>query len=254
MLVAKDSLSTKIKESPATTSTKRPFDKGGPISINNPHHPQYQRPDSVGNSSFMYLNQPKSNIHRKPENGKNSAKSKNIPNGIDFIMLQTKKRDLASVEEIHEEILKKKFKGELPRAKSLPPPRKEQIRNSLISSSASEKKPHMSSLDRRGIKTLETHTSTIPSKEGSSRHAVNTRPIGSRKSDEGRADYSRAIQEIFGYNRNKYNDESDDDSSDMEANYRDLEREEKKSLRIGKREDLEEEEKEFAKLKRKGLR
>ena len=66
--------------------------------------------------------------------------------------------------------------------------------------------------------------------------------------------YSSIIQQMFGYNRSRYQDVASDDSSDMEVNYRDLEREEKRSLRIGKKEDLEEEQRELEKERRKMMR
>ncbi|GFQ87424.1 hypothetical protein TNCT_219591 [Trichonephila clavata] len=54
-------------------------------------------------------------------------------------------------------------------------------------------------------------------------------------------DYSKYIQEIFGYDRNKYVDDDDDDI--IESNFSQLLKEEKHSAKEGYREDLEEERK-----------
>lgn len=59
---------------------------------------------------------------------------------------------------------------------------------------------------------------------------------------------SSIIGDIFGYNRNRYRDEEDID--DMEVGYSDVHREEARSLRIAKKEDLEEEELERQRLER----
>ncbi|KAI8900627.1 hypothetical protein BC833DRAFT_581192 [Globomyces pollinis-pini] len=71
-------------------------------------------------------------------------------------------------------------------------------------------------------------------------------------SDHGRYKQSKVssiIQNIFGYNRNRYHDE-DEDSSDMEAGLEDVIREEKRSSRIGKMEDMEEERRELEREER----
>ncbi|ORY98629.1 SPT2 chromatin protein-domain-containing protein [Syncephalastrum racemosum] len=64
-----------------------------------------------------------------------------------------------------------------------------------------------------------------------------------------RHSYSDEISKIFGYDKKRYRDETFSDD-DMEVNTRDLIREEKRSERIGRREDLEEERRELERLKR----
>lgn len=64
--------------------------------------------------------------------------------------------------------------------------------------------------------------------------------------------YSSIISNIFGYNREKYaNNEEDDDLSDMETDYKTILSEEARSTRLGKQEDLEEELKEIERKKKK---
>lgn len=54
--------------------------------------------------------------------------------------------------------------------------------------------------------------------------------------------YSSIISNIFGYNRNEFNDEcSDEDLLDMVSDYRTLQAEDARSTRMGIKEDLEEE-------------
>ncbi|GFX44472.1 hypothetical protein TNCV_4712981 [Trichonephila clavipes] len=65
-------------------------------------------------------------------------------------------------------------------------------------------------------------------------------------------DYSKYIQEIFGYDRNKYVDDDDDDI--IESNFSQLLKEEKHSAKEGYREDLEEERKLREMEKRKKLK
>lgn len=66
---------------------------------------------------------------------------------------------------------------------------------------------------------------------------------------DSRHSYSDEISKIFGYDKKRYRDEAFSDD-DMEVNTRDLIREEKRSERIGRREDLEEERRELERLKR----
>ncbi|KAF3689015.1 Protein SPT2 -like protein SPT2 domain-containing protein 1 [Channa argus] len=61
---------------------------------------------------------------------------------------------------------------------------------------------------------------------------------------EGQEEISRHIKEIFGYDRKKYKDESDYALKFMESSWRDLQKEESRSLRLAVQEDLEEERKE----------
>ncbi|KAK9517399.1 hypothetical protein VZT92_025272 [Zoarces viviparus] len=59
--------------------------------------------------------------------------------------------------------------------------------------------------------------------------------------DEPQDDISRHIKEIFGYDKNKYRDESDYALKFMESSWRDMQKEEARSLRMAVQEDLEEE-------------
>lgn len=63
--------------------------------------------------------------------------------------------------------------------------------------------------------------------------------------------YSSIISNLFGYDRNKYAGNDEDDLSDMEADYSTVMAEESRSSRLGKQEDLEEELKEIERKKRK---
>ncbi|KAF0041336.1 hypothetical protein F2P81_007234 [Scophthalmus maximus] len=65
---------------------------------------------------------------------------------------------------------------------------------------------------------------------------------------------SRHIKEIFGYDRNKYKEESDYALKFMESSWKDLQKEEARSLRLAVQEDLEEEKREEEELKRKTKR
>ncbi|XP_060212134.1 uncharacterized protein LOC132639721 [Lycium barbarum] len=60
--------------------------------------------------------------------------------------------------------------------------------------------------------------------------------------DDGAEAISMIIRRMFGYNPNRYrdDDDDDDDTSDMEANFDDILREEKQSAKIAKEEDEEE--------------
>uniref|UniRef100_A0A3B5MVN1 Protein SPT2 homolog n=1 Tax=Xiphophorus couchianus TaxID=32473 RepID=A0A3B5MVN1_9TELE len=62
---------------------------------------------------------------------------------------------------------------------------------------------------------------------------------------------SRHIKEIFGYDRNRYKDESDYALKFMESSWKDLQKEEARSLRMAVQEDLEEEKREEEELRRK---
>lgn len=63
--------------------------------------------------------------------------------------------------------------------------------------------------------------------------------------------YSSIISKLFGYDRNKYSGNDEDDLSDMEADYSTVMAEEARCSRLGKQEDLEEELKEVERKKRK---
>uniref|UniRef100_A0A3B3ZSI3 Protein SPT2 homolog n=1 Tax=Periophthalmus magnuspinnatus TaxID=409849 RepID=A0A3B3ZSI3_9GOBI len=62
---------------------------------------------------------------------------------------------------------------------------------------------------------------------------------------------SKHIKQIFGYDRNKYKDESDYALQFMESSWKDMQKEEARSLRMAVQEDLEEEKKEEEEMKRK---
>lgn len=65
---------------------------------------------------------------------------------------------------------------------------------------------------------------------------------------------SRHIKEIFGYDRSKYKDESDYALKFMESSWRDLQKEEARSLKMAVQEDLEEEKREEEEFKRKNVK
>ncbi|XP_077425148.1 protein SPT2 homolog [Vanacampus margaritifer] len=68
--------------------------------------------------------------------------------------------------------------------------------------------------------------------------------------DDEQAEVSKHIKEIFGYDRNKYKDESDYALKFMESSWRDMQKEEARSLKMAVQEDLEEEKKEQEEMKR----
>ncbi|KAG8012512.1 Protein SPT2-like protein [Nibea albiflora] len=65
---------------------------------------------------------------------------------------------------------------------------------------------------------------------------------------------SRHIKEIFGYDRTRYKDESDYALKFMESSWRDLQKEEARSLKLAVQEDLEEEKREEDEMKRNAKR
>lgn len=71
--------------------------------------------------------------------------------------------------------------------------------------------------------------------------------------DEGQPqeEISKHIREIFGYDRNKYKDDSDYALRYMESSWKEQQKEEARSLRLGVQEDLEEMRREEEELKRK---
>ena len=115
----------------------------------------------------------------------------------DLVVLNQKKRDLRSIEEIQLE-LKQQSKPE--------------------------------------IKRKETKIEVDPEKHPEKYYAKN---------------YSSIISNLFGYDRNKYSGNDEDDLSDMEADYGTVMAEEARCSRLGKQEDLEEELKEVERKKRK---
>lgn len=68
---------------------------------------------------------------------------------------------------------------------------------------------------------------------------------------ESQDEISKHIREIFGYDRSKYRDESDYALKYMESSFREQQKEEARSLRLGIQEDLEELRREEEELKRK---
>jgi hypothetical protein len=134
----------------------------------------------------------------------------------DLIKLNVKKRDLATIEEIEEERRLKKLniqqKPSLVK-QSMPPITK-------------KIKPSAKSTILRNDKQRTEHQKP-PQKNN----------------------YSSIISSMFGYDRSRYRDDSSDD--DMEVGFGDLEREEKRSFKIAKREDLEEERKEMERERKK---
>lgn len=71
--------------------------------------------------------------------------------------------------------------------------------------------------------------------------------------DEGepQEEISKHIREIFGYDRKKYKDESDYALRYMESSWKEQQKEEAKSLRLGVQEDLEEMRREEEEMKRR---
>ncbi|KAJ7344397.1 hypothetical protein JRQ81_000347 [Phrynocephalus forsythii] len=69
--------------------------------------------------------------------------------------------------------------------------------------------------------------------------------------EEPQEEISRHIREIFGYDRTRYKDESDYALRYMESSWKEQQKEEAKSLRLGIKEDLEELKREEEELKRK---
>lgn len=65
---------------------------------------------------------------------------------------------------------------------------------------------------------------------------------------------SRHIKEIFGYDRSRYKDESDYALKFMESSWKDLQKEEARSLKMAVQEDLEEEKREEEEMKRMAKR
>ncbi|XP_061677432.1 protein SPT2 homolog [Syngnathoides biaculeatus] len=68
--------------------------------------------------------------------------------------------------------------------------------------------------------------------------------------EDEQAEVSKHIKEIFGYDKSKYKDESDYALKFMESSWRDMQKEEARSLKLAVQEDLEEERKEQEEMKR----
>nr|XP_033783949.1 protein SPT2 homolog isoform X2 [Geotrypetes seraphini] len=68
---------------------------------------------------------------------------------------------------------------------------------------------------------------------------------------ENQDEISKHIREIFGYDKSRYKDESDYTLRCMETNWKEQQKEESRSLRLGIKEDLEEQKREEAELKAK---
>uniref|UniRef100_A0AAV2L742 Protein SPT2 homolog n=1 Tax=Knipowitschia caucasica TaxID=637954 RepID=A0AAV2L742_KNICA len=72
--------------------------------------------------------------------------------------------------------------------------------------------------------------------------------------DDDQESISQHIKQIFGYDRNKYKDESDYALRFMESSWKDMQKEEARSLRMAVQEDLEEERKEEEEFKRQNAK
>lgn len=72
--------------------------------------------------------------------------------------------------------------------------------------------------------------------------------------DDEQEEVSRHIKEIFGYDRSKYKEESDYALRFMESSWKDMQKEEARSLKMAVQEDLEEERKEEEEMKRKNAK
>lgn len=72
--------------------------------------------------------------------------------------------------------------------------------------------------------------------------------------DDAQDEVSKHIKEIFGYDRTKYKDESDYALKFMESSWKDLQKEEARSLRLAVQEDLEEEKREEEEIKRQSAK
>jgi hypothetical protein len=144
--------------------------------------------------------------HTRPETHKVIIDGKGRLNGrtgvsTELIKLNTVKRDLATIEEIEDERRLKKLKGsagEVRVGKA----------SGIIPTSSTPKIPlYTSSARSLPLKPISRKDRTI------SKTQVHN-------------DYSSIISKMFGYDRSRYRDESSDD--DMEVNYRDLEKEERR--------------------------
>ncbi|KAJ3273550.1 hypothetical protein HDV01_004317 [Terramyces sp. JEL0728] len=205
---------------------------------------------------------PQSRVQSKGGTASRKKGLKNPP--PELIKLQKQKRDLATIEEVQNEIARKKGK---------PEPVRERKDDRYMNSDNRARHEIRDRYDSKYAGSeLKKSISKESLKKSGSRDKLNKKPVYSdgesgyeysRKrqyySDEDDYDYpkkrkhdltnesyvdrnvSSIIGDMFGYNRNKYRDEYSDDSSDMEAGYEDVLREEKRSLKIGKKEDLEEE-------------
>jgi hypothetical protein len=142
--------------------------------------------------------QPKNNLHSLSKKVKRYVPS-------ELIKLNTNKRDLATTEEIQDELLQ----------------RKGIVKHGIFK-------------DSRTIQSASKHDRFSPSP------LKTPRPQPSESSGKKRYpdnNYSSVIQDIFGRGRKRVYDDQSDDSSDMEANYADIHKEEQRSLKIGKKED-----------------
>ncbi|KAM9853978.1 protein SPT2 homolog [Aulostomus maculatus] len=72
--------------------------------------------------------------------------------------------------------------------------------------------------------------------------------------EEEQEEISKHIKEIFGYDRSRYKDESDYALKFMESSWRDMQKEEARSLRMAVQEDLEEAKKEEEEMKRQNAK
>jgi hypothetical protein len=158
-------------------------------------------------------------------NGKLNSKS-----GVkaDLIKLNVKKRDLATIEEIEEERRLKKLKSSgmdearVGRVEKRVEPR---LESKSVNRSESRSEPIRKRLEQR-----------------MDRKRPEPRPETTRQREPSN-NYSSIISQMFGYDRSRYRDDSSDE--DMEVGFGALEKEEKRSTKIAKKEDLEEEKREL---------
>jgi hypothetical protein len=164
---------------------------------------QNKRPPMISSSSISHQRAPH---HSSFSNNLLQKKSqKNIPK--DLIKLNVKKRDLSTIEEIQNDILKRK--GVVPKAPTNRP-------------NTSQNATRVSPMS--GTKLLHREPPKTSSSQQQKRQRDNSDtkdyPLPKKNS------YSSEISKIFGYNRGRYAD--DESSDDMEVGFNDLEREEKK--------------------------
>lgn len=188
----------KIKQEDSRTRMVQKHNKITPISnISNhrvPHH-----------SSFSKTLQPK-------------KRQKNIPR--DLIKLNVKKRDLSTIEDIQNEILKRK--GVVPKAPTNRPSGSTSHQNVTINTKSRENTGNSKSIYSSKSSQQEKRQRELSDNDSDSDSDIDTghHPFPKKNT------YSSEISKIFGYNRYRYDDDASSD--DMEVGFNDLEREEKK--------------------------
>lgn len=202
------------------------------------------RPDLVS----THLQGPKSSTSKPAK--KSTAKpwkavehTSSLLKGVDvneMIKLNTKKRDLRTIEEIQADLRRKK--GESSPSTSARP-------KSIAATTPIVRRPQVAPAKQGS-------TPTTQSKRAVERPAQRT--VEKKKfKEENLADedyvkdnYSSIIRGMFGQDKRKYYDEFDDDDA-MEVSAAQMEREERRSNKIGRREDAAEFERQIMKKKKK---